>query len=67
MDEHASVCPGDDILRGAKAIAVFIGATERQAFYKCERRHVPAFKEGDQWCMRKSRYLRDIEEKEDSA
>ncbi|MDA0661630.1 MAG: DNA-binding protein [Proteobacteria bacterium] len=59
--------PEGDILRGAKAIAAFINTTERRAFYKCERGHIPAFKEGRIWCLRKSRYLRDIEAKEAAA
>jgi hypothetical protein len=57
----------DDVLRGGKAIAVYLGVNERKAFYKCEKRHIPAYKEGNEWCLRKSSYLRDIEAKENAA
>lgn len=67
MTDGVDVMPGDDILRGVKAIAPFIGESERRTFYKCERGHISAFKEGRIWCLRKSRYLRDTEEKENLA
>jgi hypothetical protein len=38
-----------DILRGAKAIAAFVGIDIRQCFHKLEHGHLPALKEGGVW------------------
>ena len=54
----------DDTLRGAKAIADFIGESERRTFYLLEKRQLVAFKRGEIWHSRKSTILRDIEAKE---
>ena len=54
----------DDTLRGAKAIADYTGDDVRRTNYLLERGLLPAFKIGDRWCMRKSKYLAMIEASE---
>lgn len=56
-----------DILKGATAIAEFIGTTDRAALHLCYTGQVPAFKRGGQWCMRKSRYRRHLEDLENAT
>jgi len=51
MTEHLA----DDVLRGAQAIADYIGLDVRKCFYALERGHVPAIKEGSQWVTTRSR------------
>ena len=43
----------DDLLRGVKPIAEFIGESERRTFYLCERGYIPAGKCGWQWIASK--------------
>ena len=43
----------DDLLRGVKPIAEFIGEKERRTFYLLERRYVPAGKIGAAWVASK--------------
>jgi predicted site-specific integrase-resolvase len=45
---------GDDLLVGAKAIANWLGVSQRTAFYWAEKGLIPAFKIGKQWAARKS-------------
>ena len=54
----------DDTLLGAKAIAEFTGFNLRRTNYLLEHGLLPAFKIGDRWCMRKSKYLAMIEASE---
>lgn len=44
----------DDLLVGAKAIAEYVGVTERQVFYWGETGRLPLFKIGSKWAGRKS-------------
>lgn len=46
----------DDTLRGAAAIAAYIGQTERQTNHLLDQARLPAFKIGRSWHMRKSTY-----------
>jgi hypothetical protein len=57
----------DDLLTGAGAIAGFIGATRRRAFYLLERGELPAFKLGNIWHARKSAIRNRIEELEGAS
>lgn len=50
----------DDMLVGIEAIATFVGSNRRQAYWLCERGHVPAFKMASKWHMRKSTYRNHI-------
>jgi len=52
----------DDILRGAQAIARFIGKDVRETFYALERGHIPALKEGGVWTSTRSRLTRHYNE-----
>jgi hypothetical protein len=45
----------DDLLRGVRAIAKFIGEDERKTYYKCERRLIPVGKEGSVFIASKAR------------
>jgi hypothetical protein len=55
----------EDLLRGATQISTFIGDRNvRSTFWKLENGMLPAFKEGSTWVMRKSTYVKHIEEKE---
>lgn len=54
----ANVPPTDslanDLLRGAKAIAAFIGIDGRRCYYALEHGYIPATKEGETWVAAKS-------------
>jgi len=50
--------PADDLLRGIKAIAEFIGKNQRQTFYLAEKQLIPVGKEGGIWTASKTA-LRD--------
>ena len=39
----------DDLLRGVKPIAAFIGEPERRTFYLCEKGYIPVGKVGAAW------------------
>ena len=39
--------PAEDRIEGAKAIAVFLGVTERQARWRIDRRLIPHAREGE--------------------
>jgi hypothetical protein len=43
----------DDLLRGVRPIAEFLGETERRTFYLCERGYIPAGKVGAAWVASK--------------
>lgn len=44
-----------EILRGAQAIAAFIGTDIRKCFYGLEKGYIPGFKEGGVWISTKTR------------
>lgn len=46
-----------DLLRGAKAIAAFVGVSERRAYYLLERGYLPGVKEGAIWICTRSALL----------
>ncbi len=46
----------DDLLKGAAEIASFTGCTKRQAERQLEAGHLPAFKIGGRWHMRRSTF-----------
>jgi hypothetical protein len=43
-----------DLLRGAAAIAAFLGTTPRRAFHICTTSQIPAFKIGGLWHARRT-------------
>jgi hypothetical protein len=43
----------DDLLRGVKPIAEFLGESERRTFYLCERGYIPVGKVGTTWVASK--------------
>jgi hypothetical protein len=45
----------NDLLRGARAIADFIGQTLRQTHHKLEKGIIPAGKDGGQWIASRSK------------
>jgi hypothetical protein len=51
-----------DILRGAKAIADYIGMNERDTYDKLEKGYLPANKEGSIWVSTKSRLTQHYNE-----
>lgn len=57
----------NDRLKGAKAIADFMGEDPRRIFYLLEQRLIPAFKLGGRWNARKSTLLKHIEKLESEA
>ena len=57
----------DDMLRGAKAIADFLGEEERRVFYMLERGQLHGFKRGGLWNARKSTLVKQIEKLEAAA
>jgi excisionase family DNA binding protein len=46
-----------EILRGAKAIASYLGVTENTVYHMIERRQIPYFKIGRSVCVRRSHLL----------
>jgi hypothetical protein len=50
----------DDVLRGVREIATYLGETERRTHYLLERRMLPAYQIGSRWEMRKSTHLAHI-------
>jgi hypothetical protein len=54
----------DDLLRGAGEIASFIGFTEPQTARLLQNGHLPAFRIGRAWVMRRSSFLDWIERRE---
>lgn len=58
----------DDILRGAEAIASFLGLDKRQAVYHhAAKGELPTFRIGSTICARKSTLVKWIEEQEKKA
>ncbi len=57
----------DDMLKGAKAIAEFLGEDQRRVFYMLERKQIPGFKRGGLWNARKSTLVKQIEKLEAAA
>ncbi len=57
----------DDTLEGAAKIAAHIGKSIRQTNYLLETKRLPAFKIGDRWHMRKSRYEQFVAQLEAQA
>jgi hypothetical protein len=57
----------NDTLEGTRAIAEFIGKTERQTNHLLATKRLPAFKLGDKWHMRRSTYRAHIERLEAGA
>ena len=56
-----------DLLRGASAIADFLGFERRVVYHAISAGHLPTFKMGATICARKSSLLRWIEEQERAA
>jgi hypothetical protein len=57
-DDEAVLAEGrlsEDLLRGIKSIAEFIGETPRKTFYLAERKYIPIGKEGASWIASKKR------------
>ena len=46
-----------EILRGARAIADYLGVTENTVYHMIERRQIPFFKIGRSVCVRRSHLL----------
>lgn len=59
--------PADDTLESVAKIAPCIGKTERQVFHMLETGVLPGYKLAGKWHLRKSRYLKFIEEQERAA
>ena len=53
ISQHDSI--GDDLLRGAQAIADYTGLKVRDVFDKLEKGYLPATKEGNLWVASKTR------------
>ena len=56
-----------DLLRGADAIAAFLGASRRQIYHLVNSGHLPVFRMGTKLCARKSRLLSWIEDQENDC
>ena len=57
----------EDMLRGADAIAAYIGESPRRVFYLAERKLIPVFKIGNLLRARKSALRQHIAEREAEA
>jgi hypothetical protein len=57
----------DDMLIGAESIGEWIGKTPKETGYLLGTNQLPAFKLAEKWHMRKSRYLKYLEEQEDAT
>ena len=57
----------DDMLKGAKAIANFLGETERHVFYMLEKGQLAGFKRGGLWHARKTTLVKQVERLEAEA
>jgi hypothetical protein len=54
-----------DLLNGTREISVFLGKSERQVEHLLQAGHLPmAFKLGDKWHLRRSTFLRHLQERE---
>jgi hypothetical protein len=62
IEHNAGESLAGDILRGADAIAAFLGLGRRQAFYFLQKGEIPAVKEGSAWVTTKSRLRRHYNE-----
>lgn len=56
-----------DLLYGARAIAEYLGVTERRALYLAEKRAFPFWKEGRTICARRSTIAAWLDERERAA
>ncbi len=56
-----------DLLYGAKAIATFLGLTEKQARHRIENGQIPAFTIGTTICARRSTLNKWLADKERGA
>ena len=63
----ASDNPAEDILRTVRPIAEHTGNTQRRTRYLISIGALPIFREGAIICMRKSTYLRHLDEQETDA
>lgn len=50
----------DDLLMGAKAVAEFVGISERQVYHMLARRQLPGFKIGNTVAAQKSTIIKHI-------
>jgi predicted DNA-binding transcriptional regulator AlpA len=61
-NDNAPLC--EDLLRGAAAIAAFMGFERRQIYHLVSKNILPTFRGGDIVCARKSTLLAWIEQQE---
>lgn len=57
----------DDLLRGADAIAAFLGMPRRAVYHSVSKGHLPHFRIGETVCARKSTLMAWIAEQEGRA
>ncbi len=57
----------DDLLGSVNAIAEYVNKSPRQVYYLLEHGHLPGYKEGGRWHLRKSTHIKQIEKKEAAA
>ncbi len=63
--QHQPATLKDDLLRGAKQIAEFLGEKERRVFYMCETGQLEcAFKIGRLWHARRSTLIEELRRRE---
>jgi hypothetical protein len=62
IEHNAGESLAGDILRGADAIAGFLGLSLRQAFYGLQTGAIPAVKENSAWVTTKTRLIRHYNE-----
>jgi hypothetical protein len=64
----AEPCPlADDMIRGADAIAEWMGLNRRQIYHLAATSRLPVFKMGSILCARKSRLMDWIKEQEERS
>jgi hypothetical protein len=56
-DKEQDTSLADDLLRGIKAIAAFIGENERRVYYMAERGYLPVGREGSTYVASKRALL----------
>ena len=67
VNDSAATNVAADTCQGVNTIAEFLGEKPRRIFYLCETGQIPAYKIGGRWYLRRSTYLRFVEERESIA
>ena len=56
-----------DMLRGLTAISTHLGVSDKTALRLCRDGEIPGFRLGHTWCLRKSTWVRHVQDRESGA